>query len=100
MLTTAQRAEAAADLNALPFTRITETAGQAHVFTTSLDQLTAWWTALGGHATCLPAGPGVCMWTLHTDTSHGNGAPIFVHAPALAHELAPAELTTGPALTH
>ncbi|MFE1949967.1 hypothetical protein ACFW9D_05795 [Streptomyces sp. NPDC059524] len=93
MLTAAERAEAAADRNALMFTRITETAGQAHVFTTSLAELTAWRTALGGHTTRLPAGPGVCMWTLHTDTNHGNGTPIFVHAPALAHELAPAELT-------
>ena len=67
MLTTAQRVEAAADLSALPFTRITETAGQAHVFAASLDELTAWWTALGGHATCRDAGPAVRMWTLHTD---------------------------------
>jgi hypothetical protein len=92
MLTAAIKAEIAADHNALPFTRITDTHGQAHVFTTSLDDLTAWWTALGGTATHVDAGPGICMWTLHTATDHAGGAPLYVHAPALAAELAPAEL--------
>ncbi|MFJ4473304.1 hypothetical protein ACIP2X_38220 [Streptomyces sp. NPDC089424] len=82
-LSPAIRAEAAADLNALPHGRITEQGTEAHVFTAGLDDLTAWYTALGGRITFQNAGPGVCLWTLHTTTDHGNGTTVRVHALAL-----------------
>lgn len=79
----ALKAEAAADTNGLPHGRITEHGTEAHVFTADLDDLVAWFMALGGRITCQDAGPGVCLWTLHTNTDHGHGAPVRVHALAL-----------------
>lgn len=77
------KTEVAADHNGLPHNRITEQGTEAHVFTTGLDDLIAWFMALGGRITCEPATTGVCLWTLHTDTDHGNGATVRVHALAL-----------------
>lgn len=77
------KAEVAADLNGLPHTRITEQGAEARVFTVSLDDLVAWYMALGGHFTCQPASPGVCLWTLHTNTDHGHGTTVRVHTLAL-----------------
>jgi hypothetical protein len=83
----AHQAETAADLNSLPHARITTQGTEAHVFTAGLDDLTAWWYALGGHITCQPAprNSGVCMWTLHTRTDPDNphSPRIRVHALAL-----------------
>ena len=77
------KAETTADLNGLPHGRITEQGTEAHVFTAGLDDLVSWFMALGGRITCQTAGPGVCLWTLHTDTDHDNGATVRVHALAL-----------------
>lgn len=81
----AVKAEVTADMNGLPHGRITEQGTDAHVFTAGLTELTDWFLALGGRITCQPApqNSGVCLWTLHTDTDHGNGTPIHVHALAL-----------------
>ncbi|MFB7738267.1 hypothetical protein ACFC08_28540 [Streptomyces sp. NPDC056112] len=79
----AVKAETAADWNGLPHARITEQGNEARVFTNGLDDLTAWFLALGGRITCHDAGPGTCLWTLHTNTDHGRGAPVRVHALAL-----------------
>jgi hypothetical protein len=78
----AVKAETTADWNGLPHGRITEHANEAHVFTAGLDELTDWYLALGGRITCQDAGPGVSLWTLHTDTDHGHGTTIRVHALA------------------
>ncbi|MFD8899865.1 hypothetical protein [Streptomyces ardesiacus] len=79
-------AQVAADLNALPHARITSQGNEARVFTASLDDLTAWWYALGGQLTtqAAPAGSGVCMWTLHTRTDPANPASTVVRVHALA----------------
>jgi hypothetical protein len=84
-LNAAVKAEVAAEYNGLPHDRITERDGTADVFTTSLRNLERWFLALGGHFTRqpAPAGSGVVMWTLHTDTDHGHGAPLRVWAMAL-----------------
>jgi hypothetical protein len=89
----AVKAEVTADLNGLPHTRITEQDGAAHVFTNGLADLELWFLALGGSITCHPAGPGVVLWTLTTDTDHGHGALIGVHAPATSTEQIDASLT-------
>ncbi|MEU5322922.1 hypothetical protein AB0G67_40160 [Streptomyces sp. NPDC021056] len=81
--TPAVQAEVAADYNGLPHARITDHNDEAHVFTTGLPELELWWLALGGHITREPAGRGVVLWTLLTDTDHGHGAPVRVLAPAL-----------------
>lgn len=79
------KAETAADRCGLPHARITEQGTEAHVFTAGLNDLVAWYHALGGRLTCQPApqDSGVCLWTLHTDTDHGHGTPLHVHALAL-----------------
>ncbi|NUS25103.1 MAG: hypothetical protein HOV92_12885 [Streptomyces sp.] len=82
-LNTAVKAEVAADLAGLPHGRITERDGEAQVFTASLPELELWWLALGGHITRQPAGRKAALWTLHTTTDHGHGAPIAVYALAL-----------------
>lgn len=87
------QAEVTADLNGLPRGRITSQGTEAHVFTAGLDDLTAWWLALNGRITCQDAGPGVCLWTLHTDTDHGNGTPVHVHALALDTDQLDADIT-------
>lgn len=79
----AVKAETVADWNGLPHGRITEHANEAHVFTASLTELEAWFIALGGRITRQDAGDRVCMWTLTTDTDHGHGTPVRVHALAL-----------------
>jgi hypothetical protein len=79
----AVKAEVTAEYNGLPHGRITESHGAAHVFTNSLADLEKWFMALGGRISHHPAGPGVCLWTLTTDTDHGHGALVAVHAPAL-----------------
>lgn len=82
-LNAAVKAEVTADLNGLPHGRITQHDDQAHVFTIGLAELELWFIALGGHITRQPAGEGVVLWTLTTDTDHGHGAPVRVYAPAL-----------------
>lgn len=82
-LNAAVKAEVAADYNGLPHTRITQTGDTAHVFTNGLPDLELWFMALGGRITRTPAEPAVVVWTLHTDTDHGRGAPIHIHALAL-----------------
>jgi len=79
----AVQAETVADWNGLPHGRITDHNQIAQVFTTGLPDLELWFLALGGHITCQPAGARVVLWTLHTDTDHGHGAPVQVHALAL-----------------
>ncbi|MEZ7005616.1 hypothetical protein [Streptomyces sp. AD55] len=86
-LSPALKAHTTADLHGLPHGRITEQGTEAHVFVADLDDLTAWWMALEGRITCQNAGPGVCLWTLHTNTDHGRGTPIRVHALALDTDL-------------
>jgi hypothetical protein len=79
------KAQVAAEINGLPHGRITEQGPEARVFTADLDELTQWWFALGGRITSEPApkDSGVRLWTLHTNTDHGNGIPVRVHALAL-----------------
>ncbi|MFE9812361.1 hypothetical protein [Streptomyces sp. NPDC005548] len=79
----AVKAEVTADYNALMHTRIAEHQGTALVFTTSLHDLESWFLTLGGRITHQTAGPGITLWSLHTDTDHGEGAPVTVHALAL-----------------
>ncbi|MGW3383283.1 hypothetical protein ACWDCO_24245 [Streptomyces albogriseolus] len=81
----AVRTEVTADLNGLPHGRITEQGNEARVILAGLDELTDWFTALGGRITCEPAphDSGVCLWTLHTHTERTHGTPIRVHALAL-----------------
>ncbi|MET8585687.1 hypothetical protein ABZX39_33190 [Streptomyces collinus] len=79
----AVKAEVTADLNGLPHGRITEQGTEAHAFVTGLDELVDWYMALGGRITHQPAGTGVTKWTLHTDTDHGTGTTVRVHALAL-----------------
>lgn len=93
-LNAAVKAEVAADYNALMYSRIDQHNGAACVFTLGLHDLEAWWPALGGHITSQPAGDGVVLWTLTTDTDHGHGAPVRVHALALDTD------QIDPALTH
>lgn len=97
-LTPAIQAETAADLNALPHARITSQGSEARVFTASLDDLTAWWYALGGQLTtqAAPAGSGIAMWTLHTHTDPTNPAStvVRVHALALDTDQPDADLPT------
>jgi len=85
-LSPAIQAETTADLNALPHGRITTQGTEAHVFTAGLDDLTAWWHALGGRITCqdAPHDSGVCMWTLHTRTDPDNPTSTTVRVHALA----------------
>lgn len=82
----ATRAEATADRCGLPHARITSQGTEAHVFTTDLDDLTAWWLALGGRLTAepAPAGSGVVLWTLHTRTDPEDAASTVVRVHALA----------------
>ena len=82
-LNAAVKAEVAADLNGLPHARIAEHDGAAHVFTTGLDDLTAWFMFLGGHITRRTAGPGVVLWTLTTRIGDVYATPVHIHAPAL-----------------
>ena len=82
-LNAAVKAETVAAWNGLPHGRITDRDGEAQVFTTSLRELEAWYLALGGHITRQPAGAKAALWTLHTDTDHGNGAPVAVYTLAL-----------------
>ncbi|MFJ8727718.1 hypothetical protein [Streptomyces sp. NPDC093269] len=84
-LNAAVKAEVTADYNGLPHARITDTDGEAHVFTAGLPELELWFMALGGRITRQPApkDSGVVLWTLHTDTDHGHGAPVHVHALAM-----------------
>jgi len=98
-LSPAFQAETAADYNGLPHARITETRGQAHVFTVSLHELEAWYLALGGHITSqpAPAGSGVVLWTLHTSTGHGHGTPVIVHALAMDTDRPDADITNAAA---
>ncbi|MFJ7023203.1 hypothetical protein ACIQUW_33060 [Streptomyces sp. NPDC101117] len=93
-LNAAVKAEVTADLNGLPHGRITDRDGEAQVFTASLSELELWWLALGGHITRQPAGTKAALWTLHTNTDHGQGAHVAVYAlsldtdqidPAIAH---------------
>ena len=78
----AVKAETFAAWNGLPHGRITEHDGVAQVVTTSLKDLEDWYIALGGRITPQEATPGNTLWVLHTDTDHGNGAPVVVHAIA------------------
>jgi hypothetical protein len=92
----AVKAEVTADLNGLPHTRITEHGDEARVFTSGLDDLTAWYLALGGRITCQPASDdsGTCIWTLHTVTDHHDGGvPVRVHALALDTDPIDADVT-------
>lgn len=89
-------AQVTADHYGLPTGRIESRDTTAHVFLNSLHGLAEWHAATGGYTTCWPAGSGVVLWTLHTHTdNHGDGThtPIYVHAPALADQLVPHELT-------
>ena len=92
-LNAAVKAEVAADYKALMHTRIAQHNGQAYVFTTNLPELEAWWLALGGRITHQTAGDGIVLWTLTTDTDHGHGAPVRVHALALDTDHIDAALT-------
>lgn len=85
-LTPAIRAEAAADRCGLPHARITTQGTEARVFTAGLDELVAWWNALGGRITCqaAPQDSGVCMWTLHTRTDPDNHLSTRIRVHALA----------------
>ena len=86
------KAQVAAEINGLPHGRITEHHNTAQVFTAGLTDLEAWWLALGGRITHQPAGDGVVLWTLTTDTDHGHGAPVAVHALALATDQIDADI--------
>lgn len=79
----AVQAEVTAEYNGLPHGRITDHNGEAHVFTAGLADLESWFMALGGDIDRQPAGDRVVLWTLHTDTDHGHGAPVRVLALAL-----------------
>ncbi|CAL9668482.1 hypothetical protein SUDANB145_07287 (plasmid) [Streptomyces sp. enrichment culture] len=100
-LSPAARAETAADLNALPHARITSQGSEARVFTAGLDDLTAWWLALGGQLTVTPAphGSGVVLWTLHTRTDPTNTDSTIVRVHALALDTDPLDADCAPALT-
>lgn len=89
MLTTADKVEIAADHHNLPHARLSVQDGAVHVFTASLDELTAWHCELGGTTTSQDAGPGVRLWTLHTSSDFITGTPIHVHALALELDGAP-----------
>jgi hypothetical protein len=100
-LTAAAKAQVAADLNALMYDRITEHRGTAQVFTARLTDLEAWYIALGGRITrqfvtkaggVTPEPTGLVLWTLTTDTDHGHGAPVQVHALALDTDQIDADL--------
>lgn len=91
-LNAAVKAETVADWNGLPHGRITEHHDVAQVFTVGLAELEEWWLALGGRITTQPAGPDVVLWTLTTDTDHGHGAPVAVHALALATDQIDADI--------
>jgi hypothetical protein len=82
-LNAAVKAEVTADYNGLPHGRITEHDDTAHVFTTGLPELEAWFMALGGPITRQPAGQGVVHYTLRTFTERTHGTRIAVHASAL-----------------
>ncbi|MFD7995569.1 hypothetical protein [Streptomyces mexicanus] len=92
------QAETVADWNGLPHGRITERQGTAHVFTAGLGELETWYLALGGRITHQPAGQGVTLWTLTTNTDHGNGVPVLVHALALETDQIDADCAD--AITH
>lgn len=92
-LDAAVKAEVAADLNGLPHGRITDRDGEAQVFTTGLADLELWFLALGGQITRQPAGRKAALWTLHTNTDHGNGVPVAVYALALDTDQIDASLT-------
>ncbi|WP_309031327.1 hypothetical protein [Streptomyces alfalfae] len=101
MLSPAARAETAADRNALPHTRITSQGTEARVFTAGLDDLTAWWLALGGRLTAEPAPPGsgLVLWTLHTRTDPEDAASTVVRVHALALDTDQLDADAAPALT-
>lgn len=91
-LNPAVKAEVVADLHGLTRDRITEHNGTAEVFTARLTDLEAWYSALGGTITRHYVDQRACisnertrivLWTLHTDTGHGRGVPVRVHALAL-----------------
>src|SRR5689334_9445774 len=88
------KAEVAADLPGLPRARVTAHGTEARVFTSALDDLVAWFMALGRRITLAPApqDSGVCLWTRHTDTDHGHGVPVRVHALALDTDLIDADI--------
>jgi hypothetical protein len=101
LLNAAGKAQVAADRNALMHDRITEHCGVAQVFTARLTDLESWYIALGGRITrqfvtkaggVTPEPTGLVLWTLHTDTDHGNGAPVAVHALALDTDQIDADL--------
>jgi len=83
-LDAAVRAEVAADLHGIPHARISERNGHAEVFVNGLREVERWFLALGGYFTCdpAPAGSGVVMWTLTTNTDHGHGDPVYVYTLA------------------
>lgn len=85
-LTPAIQAETTADLNNLPHARITSQGTEARIFTASLEDLTAWWYALGGRITSqdAPHNFGVVMWTLHTRLDPDNPASPTARVHALA----------------
>jgi hypothetical protein len=101
-LTPAIQAETAADLNNLPHARITTQGSEARVFTASLNDLTAWWYALGGRITsqAAPAGSGVAMWTLHTHTDPADAASTVVRVHALALDIDQIDADCAPAIAH
>lgn len=82
-LTPAVQAETVADWNGLPYTRIEDHNGVAKVIVGELAHLERWFMALSGHITHQPTDCRLTLWTLHTDTDHGHGAPLQVHVLAL-----------------
>lgn len=104
-LTIADKAELAADLNDLPYDRITGHDSTAHVFTAGLGELeqwARWFLPLGCCITQQPAGTGVVLWTLRTQLGGTNPIPVQVSALALDTEqidedLAAAVTSTGSA---
>lgn len=88
----AVKAEVTADYNALFYYRIAEHDGVAHVFTTGLTDLEAWYIALGGRIERQTTGTGITHWTLTTLTDRNSGAPVIVHAPALVTDQIDANL--------
>jgi hypothetical protein len=88
----AVKAEVTADYQGLPHARITEQGDEARVFTNGLDDLTAWYLALGGRITCeaAPEGSGVTLWTLHTAI---DSVTVRIHALGLDTDPIDADLT-------
>lgn len=95
-ITPADAATVTADLHALPTARTVSRDNTAHVFVTTLDDLTAWLDTCGGYTTRDRAAGGLTTWTLRTHTgprSDGSRTPIRVHATALDEEPVPDDLT-------